>query len=97
MESYLEVKSEGVVIGAADYSSKQNTYIPVKVESGNIGDAVDSDIGDVRDADMTYNISSTDVCLSKPSLWFDDHDLRVGLCFKDFASCICSDQTSVVR
>lgn len=20
---------------------------------------------------------------SKPSLWFDDHDLRVGLCFKD--------------
>ncbi|WZZ13194.1 hypothetical protein YC2023_106283 [Brassica napus] len=79
VELYLEVKSEGVTGPAACSSKRQKT---VKVErdssTGNIGDAA-------VDADMTDNKESNPgvpkPCLS--SLWLDDHDLRVGLCFKD--------------
>ncbi|CAN6864865.1 unnamed protein product, partial [Brassica oleracea] len=92
VELYLEVKSEGVTGPAACSSKRQKT---VKVErgsrTGNIGDAA-------VDADMTDNISGSNAVaqvvnlagdgsnippLSLSSLWLDDHDLRVGLCFKD--------------
>ncbi|CAF2039508.1 unnamed protein product [Brassica napus] len=81
VELYLEVKSEGVTGPAACSSKRQKT---VKVErdssTGNIGDAaVDADMTD--DLNKESNPGVPKPCLS--SLWLDDHDLRVGLCFKD--------------
>ncbi|KAF2576473.1 hypothetical protein F2Q70_00001448 [Brassica cretica] len=78
VELYLEVKSEGVT-GPAACSSKQQKTVKVERGSrtGNIGDAA-------VDADMTDNISGSNAVAQVVNLaGDDDHDLRVGLCFKD--------------
>ncbi|CAN6971153.1 unnamed protein product [Brassica rapa subsp. trilocularis] len=97
VELYLEVKSEGVT-GPAACSSKRQKTVKVERDSstGNIGDAaVDAEMTDVNNisgsnavaqvinlaGDKELNPGVPKPCLS--SLWLDDHDLRVGLCFKD--------------
>ena len=89
---YLEVKPDGVVDPAACSSKRQRTDIFVKLERDNSNmmtedkaDAVALVTGDTinshKDLEKYSGSGVLKPCIS--SLWLDDHDLRVGLCFKD--------------
>lgn len=97
VELYLEVKFEGV-IGFVVCFSKRQKIVKVERDSsiGNIGDVVvDVEMIDVNNifglnvvvqvinlvGDKELNFGVLKLCLF--SLWFDDYDLCVGLCFKD--------------
>ncbi|WZZ31585.1 hypothetical protein YC2023_014986 [Brassica napus] len=85
-------KPDGVVDPAACSSKRQRTDIFVKLERDNSNmmtedkaDAVALVTGDTinshKDLEKYSGSGVLKPCIS--SLWLDDHDLRVGLCFKD--------------